>query len=435
VTRSYQPLVWFLVLGGVALACQDVAEVLHAPSEVALAGAGAQAAAGSAGLGGGGTGGASIVTAGEAGESGLAAPDPALGAFVDGGDAHGCATRFGILYCWGSNGSGRLGFADELGRSRPTRVGKDADWISVATGVAHTCAVKVDGSVWCFGANDRGQLGQGAAQATLLASAEPLLVPLPGKALSLSSQSDTACAVLESGELYCWGNNYEGNIGLGDVHPGADQWSPVRVSDFTDWTQIGTGQGHTCAVRSPGLLFGWGRNTAGNLGLGQKAEDQRRSPTQIGVEQDWLSVVAGQDASCGLRAGGRLFCWGGNSFATLGLGDREERLSPTEVAPPAPGDSWRGASLDTFHACGVASDGALYCWGRNLEGQLGTDDNDDRLGPARVGSDFVQVAVGRFFSCAVTSDARIACTGANDAGQLGLGDNTRRKTFTDLTFP
>jgi len=411
--------------------CREVTEVLSAPDGVSVAGVAGDSAAGTSA---GGRGGAPVASGGEVGDAGqpaaggAEAADPELGVFVDSGDAHSCATRFGILYCWGENGDGRLGVGDDLDRNAPTRVGLAADWTAVATGVAHTCSLKADGSVWCFGANTVGQLGQGHTQPSNV----PLLVALPGPVVQLSSQHNTACAVLETGDLHCWGRNWEGNIGLSDTHPGVDQLLPIRSGDQSEWRLTGTGDGHTCGIRSPGLLFGWGRNTAANLGIGQTVDQQRRTATQIGTDVDWVGVVSGQDASCGLRSGGSLFCWGGNSFGTLGLGDREQRLLPAQVVA---GRVWSDVSIDTFHGCGIDAQQSLYCWGRNIEGQLGTGDLEDRLSPEPVGSGFAQVAAGRMFSCAAMPDARVFCTGENAAGQLGLGDSTRRNAFSEVSFP
>jgi alpha-tubulin suppressor-like RCC1 family protein len=410
------------------LGCGEVTEVLSAPDPVALGGSAGTAQAGSAPGGSAGTGGVSGGDAGEPAAGGAQLADPQLGVFVDSGDAHSCATRFGILYCWGANSDGRLGLGDNLDRNAPVRVGFDADWTAVATGMAHTCALKSDGSVWCFGANTTGQLGQGHN----LASNVPLRVVLPGAAVELSAQTSTACVVLDSGELWCWGKNWEGNIGLDDTHPGLDQLLPVRSGEESDWLLSGTGDGHTCGIRGAGLLFGWGRNTAANLGLGSTVDGQRRAATQIGLDSDWVSVVAGQDASCGMRSGGKLFCWGGNEFGTLGLGDRDQRLVPAEVVA---GRVWNGISIDTFHGCGIDADQNLYCWGRNIEGQLGTSDLEDRLLPEPVGAGFAQVAVGRMFSCSAMADGRVFCTGENVAGQLGLADNARRNSFTEVSFP
>jgi alpha-tubulin suppressor-like RCC1 family protein len=403
---------------GSQLGCREVVEVLRA--EGGTTGAGAGGAAGDAGRAG-------AEMAGSTSLGGARPADPQLGVVVDSGDAHSCAARHGILYCWGANADGRLGTGDTIDRNAPTRVGFDADWLAVATGVAHTCALKTDGSVWCFGANTVGQLGQGTTQS----SGVPLRVPLPAKVAQLSSEANTACAVLEDGQLWCWGRNWEGNMGLNDTHPGVDQLSPVRSGADSDWNVTGTGDGHTCGVRGAGLLFGWGRNTAANLGLGQTTDQQRRVATQIDTDEDWQSVVSGQDSSCGIRFGGRLFCWGGNSFGNLALGDTTQRLVPSEVV----GHAWSQISIDTFHGCGVDLDSNLYCWGRGIEGQLGLGDNAEHLAPELVGAGFAQVAVGRMSTCAVTLDERSVCTGENAAGQLGVADNLRRSVFTEPVFP
>lgn len=416
-----------LLLAAAQCACREVVEVLSAAGGTSGQ---SSSLAGAAGANDGSSGAAGEKTSngGESASGGARPIDPMLGVSVDAGDGHGCATRYGALYCWGRGVDGRLGLGDTDDRDSPTRVGEGSDWLSVATGVAHTCALKTDGSVWCFGSNTVGQLGQGTTDSSSL----PVYVPLSGKVAHLSSEANTACAVFESGALYCWGRNWEGNIGLSDTHPGVDQLSPVRSGNFSDWQVVGTGDGHTCGVRGGGLLYGWGRNTAANLGLGQINDQQRRSATRIGDDEDWLSVVSGQDSSCGLRAAGNLYCWGGNSFGNLGLGDRDQRFEPTPVAP---GRVWTQVAIDTFHGCGIDADGQLYCWGRGIEGQLGTADNDERLEPEPIGAGYAQVAVGRMFTCAVTLQGDVACTGENAAGQLGLPGKMRRNELTKLGFP
>jgi alpha-tubulin suppressor-like RCC1 family protein len=403
-------------------ACREVVEVLGA------AGGASGQLPSNAGMGAelspiGGAGSATDGAAGDSTSNGGSASggahaidpdpiDPLLGVSVDAGDGHACSTRYGALYCWGRGADGRLGLGDTEDRDSPTRVGVESDWLSVATGVAHTCGLKTEGNTD--------------------SSNRPLRVPLSGKVAQLSSEANTACAVFESGVLYCWGRNWEGNIGLNDTHPGVDQLSPVRSGSFDDWQVTGTGDGHTCGVRAGGLLYGWGRNTAANLGLGQIDDQQRRSATRIGDDDDWLSVVSGQDSSCGLRAGGNLYCWGGNSFGNLGLGDRDQRLVPTQVVA---GRVWIQVAIDTFHGCGIDADDQLFCWGRGIEGQLGTADNQERLDPEPIGTGYAKVAVGRMFTCAVTLQDDVACTGENAAGQLGLPGNMRRNEFTKLTFP
>lgn len=407
-----------------ASACSQVAEVLTAPAS--FGGSGGVAAGGGSGESGAGDRGAG--EGGGAAAGGAAPEDPELGVRVDAGDSHACAVRYGALYCWGQNRDGQLGLGDDTPRNTPARVDPGALYRAVATGVAHTCALRVDGSVWCFGANQFGQLGQGHLTPSWL----PVPIDLPGRVTQLSSGSNTACAVLESGELYCWGRNWEGNIGLGDTHPGVDRTLPVRSGSDSDWLMTATGDGHTCGVRGEGLLMCWGRNSAANLGLGQTTDPQRREAASVGMERDWYAVASGQDGSCGLRGDGRLFCWGGNAYGALGVGDRDARLLPAEVD-----GSFAQISLDTFHACGVDMGGRLHCWGRNVEGQLGSDDNEDRLEPLPVaaGSGFREVAVGRFSSCAVSEEDLVYCTGENGAGQLGTGDTARRNRFSLVALP
>ncbi|HXK20409.1 MAG TPA: hypothetical protein VNG33_21515, partial [Polyangiaceae bacterium] len=274
------------------------------------------------------------------------------------GDGHTCGVRgAGLLFGWGRNTAANLGLGqtNDQQRRAATQIGTDQDWESVVSG------------------------------------------------------QDSSCGIRLGGNLFCWGGNSFGNLGLGDT---TQRLLPAAVG--------------------VGLLFGWGRNTAANLGLGQTTDQQRRSATQIGTDQDWQSVVSGQDSSCAIRLAGRLFCWGGNSFGNLGLGDTTQRLVPTEVVA---GRVWTQIAIDTFHACGIDDAQNLYCWGRGIEGQLGTGALDAVLTPTLIGSGYAQVAVGRMSTCAVTTDARVLCTGENANGQLGLADNRRRNIFTEVLFP
>jgi alpha-tubulin suppressor-like RCC1 family protein len=408
-------------------ACSQVSEVLTAVDGGAGEGGTSSDVAGAPSAGSDGAGAES--GSGGAGTSGSSGAASVMGVTVDAGDSHGCAIRSGLLACWGGNADGQLGLGDRVDRPQPSPVSTSAEYVAVATGVAHTCALTRGGTVVCFGANQFGQLGQGTVESSVL----PVSVSLPARARTIAAGANTTCAVLEMGALYCWGRNREGNIGLDDQHPGVDQLEPIQSGTESDWLTVSTGDGHTLGVRAGGWLFGWGRNTVGNLGLGQIVDAQRRAATRIGEGADWVRVVAGQDGGCGIRGEGGLFCWGDNSNGSLGLGDRTARLEPTSVPLPSSLAVER-VSLDTFHACAIDRDGALYCWGRNVEGQLGTDDNAEQLSPAPVGSGYTEVAVGRFFTCAVTKDERVWCTGENDAGQLGVGDTARRARLTEVQF-
>ncbi len=347
------------------------------------------------------------------------------------GPYHTCAIDGGHLHCWGSNDKGELGVGDQDNRGTPTLVPGD-DWEAVVIGESHTCAKRTGGSAWCWGDGSVGQLGTGQPGPALV----PQFVSLPSPVVSLGSTYSHTCAIDALKTLRCWGANEEGQLGQDDPFPGkgVDRSTPVRVGTDADWLVADAGQGHTCGIRSPGNLYCWGRNSSGELGIGSLDPGQIRVPLRVGTATDWTDVRIGQSTSCGLRASGALYCWGDNTEGSGGFGDANERDAPTRVGTF---DDWTMVTVDTFHSCGIRKDGSLYCWGRNAEGQLGLGDNDDRLAPTRVGTDadFAQVAAGRFHTCALKRDGTVLCTGENDKGQLGLGDFNRRATFTAVAFP
>lgn len=347
---------------------------------------------------------------------------------LDAGTGHSCATLHGALYCWGDNARGELGLGDTTARSRPTRIVGFDDYVQVAAGANHSCALRNTGAVYCFGANDIGQLGiPGIGQ-----SLTPAQVSLPSAGVAIATEINHVCLIASDASLICWGENIEGEIGQNDPPPVVSQFPPTEVGTDHDWIASDTGQGDTCGLRGAGDLYCWGRNTSSQLGLGDGAPAQLRTPTRVG-DATYSRIQAGQDHTCGIRTDGALYCWGQNQAGNLGTGDRTAHTSPTLIGSKL---DWQELSLDTFHTCAIDRAQHLFCWGRNVEGQLGVGDTDDRLSPTLVtGEGFVQVAVGRFHTCALKADDSVWCTGANDAGQLGVGDTDRRNLFTLVQFP
>lgn len=358
-----------------------------------------------------------------------AGPPTVFGRRLCAGGRHACAIRDDGLWCWGDNESGRLGTGAEPDvQLAAARVPAEVAYREVDCGAAHTCALDAAGAVFCWGRNDRGQLGQGDDVARGL----PTRVSLPGPALHLGSGENHVCAVLMDSRLVCWGHNSEGQLGLDDAFDApAVMPVPTLVGTEDDWSWVAGHQGQGCGLRGQGLLFCWGRNSTSQLGLGPSAPVQRRYPTQVD-DRLWSSVAPGQNHGCGLDVAGALHCWGGNDSFQLGTGDRETRHSPerVEMGPFVQLDT------DTFHGCVVNAAGAMRCWGRNVEGQLGAGDVEDRRVPTEVGSErrWAEVATGRFHTCARDDEGRVFCTGANNGGQLGTGDLDRRRNFAEVAF-
>jgi hypothetical protein len=235
--------------------------------------------------------------------------------------------------------------------------------------------------------------------------------------------------------LYCWGANDEGQLGQAGVFPASDPeaedaLSPVQVP-VPEVRAVSVGQGHTCAIALTGALYCWGRNTSRELGGGDSI--QHRTPLLIGSDLDWLAIAAGQNHTCALRNDETLWCWGlntafdGEEGSPLGVAEAGFFDVPTRIGTTS---GFIALSGDTFHSCAVQREERLWCWGRNIEGQLGLSDTAFYPTPRLVPGRFARVSVGRFFTCAVTAEGQVACTGANESGQLGLGDRNRRIEFT-----
>lgn len=423
---------WLAALA--SFGCSEVAQVLDAKALGGQAGSGVTTG-GSAGLGGSSSGGQKAMPAGAAGEGGQSTPDPQpeLGLSLSAGQVHACLAKAGLVYCWGDNRDGQLGGGDTLEHPAPVLVKGAANIVQVAAGERHTCVLDAEGAVSCFGSNLQGQLGQ----ATNVGSASsPLLVTLPGPAAYLDVSYLHSCAILTSGKLYCWGENVETQLGQGDA-PDENQSTPVSVTDFSDFVSVACGQGHTLALRESGELYGWGRNTTGQIGLGDGMPNRIRVPTLITGATPLASLDAGQDSACGLAKDGSAWCWGSGIEQHLGTFSEDTVLTPRAVAGVP---TLTSISLDTFHTCALDEQARLWCFGRAIEGQLGLGDNrsvqpEPAEVPAPSGDGWLAVSAGRFFTCGVTTDERVYCAGENGAGELGTGDTERRNLFTEARLP
>lgn len=221
-------------------------------------------------------------------------------------------------------------------------------------GYSQLCAIGLpERSLFCAGrANANGRLGTGdTEERTVLTQIGAL-----SNWQAISSATYSTCGI-ESGRLYCWGENGNGQLGLGDAAVGQNQLLPQQVGTATGWTHIASQAGTTCGIES-GQLHCWGILTA------------TTSPTRIGTADDWTNVAAGALHACAIR-GGELYCWGDNGLGQLGLGTAsigETIAEPTRVGSES---DWIILSLAPGSTCGIRGNGTLWCWGSNEQGQLG----------------------------------------------------------------
>jgi len=339
---------------------------------------------------------------------------------VSSGGLHTCGIRPDhTLWCWGRNAYGQLGLGDTRKRTTPKQVGTGTHWAGLATGFEHTCATRADHSLWCWGFNDFGQLGLGDTRKRTT----PKQVGTGTNWAHVSAGYGHTCGTRTNHTLWCWGlNSFAGQLGVGD---NIDRETPTRVGTRTNWADVRTGDSHTCGTRTNHTLWCWGYNASGQLGLGDTAN--RTSPTQVGSRTDWARVSAGDGYhTCAIRTDHTVWCWGFNGVGELGVGDTVDRSTPTQVGY---GSDWYHLSAGHKQTCATRSDRTLWCWGLNNFGQLGLGDTTDRTTPTQVGTraGWAHVSAGgSLHTCATRSNHSLWCWGYNHNGQLGLGNQEDR---------
>jgi len=191
------------------------------------------------------------------------------------GGHHTCAVDWdGGLFCWGDNAQGRLGLSDETDRSSPTRVAEEGSWVKAGAGGGHTCAVDSAGGLSCWGRNEDGEVGAGPDGPAVSLVPTAVMSSLRWEELSLGDRH--SCAVAQEGTLWCWGRNDKGQLGLDDL---AARDAPAQIGAANDWSLVSAGKRHTCGLRANGALFCWGLNDWGQLGLDDFVD--RTVPTQV----------------------------------------------------------------------------------------------------------------------------------------------------------
>lgn len=229
------------------------------------------------------------------------------------------------------------------------------------------------------------------------------------------------CAVRSDGSLACWGANNEGQLGRPPRR--TDSYEPGTVGTDNEWERVDGGHRyHSCGLQMDGSLWCWGYSYFGQGGFGGTLF--RQLPERVGTET-WQALSVGYNTTCGVRAEGSLWCWGSNVSGATGIGDVEvDQVNvPARVGTRT---DWVDVDLGRHHGCAIAGDGSLWCWGENENGQLGKGDREDRDAPVRVGNrtDWSRLGLGEQTTCALTTDARLRCWGSNGLGELGLPSGT-----------
>ncbi|MEZ5464243.1 MAG: hypothetical protein R3F22_03245 [Lysobacteraceae bacterium] len=333
---------------------------------------------------------------------------------------HGCAvTGAGAAECWGLNESGQLGNGGVVDSPVPVPVqGLDSGISAIATGQQHSCAINHLGGVVCWGANDWGQLGDG----TGVSSLSPVNVHGLGSGIkSLSVAGYNGCALSQSGSVSCWGEDWlETYNPLPGMPTPVTHYSPHMVEGLeTGVEEITTGWLHGCARLTDGGVRCWGSNSFGQLGNG--GVDDSGTPVEVVGLGAVSSIRAGAYHTCALTVSGNLYCWGANSSGQIGNARIGSAVRlPTQVSGFDTGVAAIAAGWQ--HSCALDVTGNAFCWGRNVEGQLGRGALKHSSVPLRVpGLPRIATSIiaGDGHSCAVVDGQGLHCWGRNDYGQLG----------------
>jgi alpha-tubulin suppressor-like RCC1 family protein len=323
------------------------------------------------------------------------------------------------LYVWGQNDSGQVGDDSALDRSSPVQVGALTTWASVAGGSGFggsdtSLAAKTDGTLWTWGAASFGRLGNNN---TTVAKSSPVQIGALTNWQQVTGGSYHNAALKTDGTIWAWGLNSNGQLGQNDTDARS---SPTQTGALTNWAQIAAGYSTNVAVKTDGTLWAWGRNSSGQAGNNSALNVS--SPVQIGSLTTWSQVAGGWRAfNAAIKTDGTLWTWGANPNGQLGDGTVVYKSSPVQVGSLT---NWAQVSCGSGHVAAITTGGALYAWGLNNNGRLGDGTTVAKSSPVQIGAltNWLQTANGYYSGNALKTDGTLWTWGRNNEGQLG--DNT-----------
>ena len=350
-------------------------------------------------------------------------------------NSHTCASRTdGSFWCWGSNRDAQLAYSaipntfNKLSAT-PAPVNGETDWESISTGKNHSCAVKTNNTLWCWGSNDFGQLGNG----TTIPEHTPIQIGVDKQWTLVNAGDNHTCAVAADNNQYCWGENFSGELGINSLTPAFSTQIQQVVDAGQNWKQLELGGAHSCALRTGGTISCWGEIDNGRLGIGDLTGlTDQLIPVTLQASPVWSHISLGMEASCAvgqviLQPGDivddGLYCWG--STGVVRNNTTNDVLTPLQIETSI---QWNKVSVGTKHICALDSDNVIHCWGDNTYGQLGNNIDNDSIGidipqPTLVSGNDSWSAISSSYDhvCAIKTNGNLYCWGRSKEGQVGVG--------------
>jgi hypothetical protein len=343
------------------------------------------------------------------------------------------------LWAWGYNFYGQLGLGSVFSEtSSPVAVTTSISWSKISHGYTHTLAIKTDGTLWAWGDNGSGELGDN----TTILKYSPILVSGPASTSwsAIAAGRQFSLAITSTGQLYAWGLGTSGQLGDSSI---ISKSSPILVSGpaSTSWSAISTGSNHSLAITSLGILYAWGLGGSGQLG--DSSIISKSSPVLVSgpATTSWASVSAGLSFSLAITSTGQLYAWGFNSSGQLGDNTLTNKSSPVLVSGPA-STSWSAIAAGSTHSLAITTLGILYAWGANGIGQLGDNTTTFKSspvlvsGPATTSWTSVSAGGGSYpMSMAISSLGLLYAWGSNRYGKLGIASTTDKSSPVLVSGP
>jgi len=322
----------------------------------------------------------------------------------------------GTVWAWGSNSSGQLGDGTAVLHAVPQQVPGLTNVIAVAAGGTHSLALKGDGTVWAWGANGNGQLGVGSQSNNFT----PVQVTGLTGITAISAGTNHSIALKSDGTVWAWGANGNGQLGDGTT---TQRLSPVQATGLTVMTAIAASGNFSLAVKNNDTAWAWGQNASGQLG--DNSTTQRTSAVQVSGLTGITQIAAGGSHSLARKSDGTAWAWGLNTNGQLGDNSTTQRLTPVQVNGLTGVTRVAGG---TIHSLALKSDNTVWAWGDNVFGQLGDGTTTPRLTPVQataiIGA--TQIESAGFSSMALIPVDQARMWGSNGTGQMGNGSASVR---------
>jgi alpha-tubulin suppressor-like RCC1 family protein len=329
----------------------------------------------------------------------------------------------GSVWAWGNNSDGQIGDGSVTSKNIPVQISGLSSITAVAAGFGHTLALKNDGTVWSWGNNSNGQLGDGS----MASRNTPAQVSGLSSITAVAAGSGHTVALKNDGTVWTWGNNSNGQLGNGSS---TSRNIPAQISGLSSVTAIAAGAGHTVVLKNDGTVWAWGNNSNGQLGDGSATSSiipvqvKGLSGMSVGIV---TAIAAGYDHTVVLKNDGTVWAWGNNATGQLGNGNITPSSTPIQVNGLS---GVTALSAGFGHTIALKSDGTVWTWGNNAKGQLGNGFTNgvavDSANPVQVNvAGVTHIAAGHEGSAVLTGvlkgDGTVWAWGSNSNGQLGNG--------------